>query len=104
MPMGENGMADMGEMEMVLPDNTLPMMTGFGQFGAIEMGGMFSVVKVREGLSSTDYADPGWYTHPEGTVAYEWTGDVPEPAKSGDAETKIPKMKMDSPKTKGKNG
>ena len=62
-------MADMGEMEMPLPDNTIPMMTGWGQFGAIEMGGMFSVVKVREGLSSTDYADPGWYEHPEGTVA-----------------------------------
>ena len=27
------------------------MMTGFGQFGPIEMGGMFSVVKVREGLA-----------------------------------------------------
>jgi hypothetical protein len=43
------------------------------------MGGMFSVVKVREGLSATDYADPGWYEHPEGTVAYEWTGEVPTP-------------------------
>ncbi len=90
MPMGERGMADMGEMEMPIPENTLPMMTGFGQFGAIEMGGMFSVVKVREGLSSTDYADPGWYKHPEGTVAYEWTGDVPEPIKSGDAKTSPP--------------
>ena len=37
-------------MEMPMPDNTLPMMTGFGQFGPLEMGGMFSVVKVREGL------------------------------------------------------
>ena len=74
MPMGTAGMADMGEMEMPLPDNTLPMMTGFGQFGAIEMGGMFSVVKVREGLASGDYKDPGWYTHPKGTVSYEWTG------------------------------
>jgi hypothetical protein len=34
-----------------LPDNTLPMMTGLGQFGPIEMGGMTSVVKVREGLA-----------------------------------------------------
>ena len=92
MPMGENGMADMGEMEMPLPDNTLPMMTGFGQFGAIEMGGMFSVVKVREGLSANDYADPGWYKHPEGTVAYEWKGDVPEPVESGDAKT-VPPVK-----------
>jgi hypothetical protein len=74
MPMGTAGMADMGEMEMPLPDNTLPMMTGFGQFGPIEMGGMFSVVKVRDGLKSGDYKDPGWYQHPKGTVSYEWTG------------------------------
>ena len=51
MPMGSRGMAEMGEMEMPMPDNTLPMMTGFGQFGPLEMGGMFSVVKVREGLA-----------------------------------------------------
>jgi FtsP/CotA-like multicopper oxidase with cupredoxin domain len=72
MVMGERGMADMGEMEMPLPDNTLPMMTGQGPFGPIEMGGMFSVVKVREGLARGDYKDPGWYKHPPGTVAYEW--------------------------------
>jgi YD repeat-containing protein len=76
MPMGSAGMADMGEMEMPLPDNTLPMMTGFGQFGAIEMGGMFTVVKVRPGLAADDYKDPGWFTHPPGTVAYEWTGEA----------------------------
>ena len=90
MAMGDRGMADMGEMEMPLPDNTVPMMTGWGQFGAIEMGGMFSVVKVREGLSANDYADPGWYEHPEGTVAYEWTGELPVPATSGDAKTMAP--------------
>ena len=45
MLMGERGMADMGEMEMPLPDNTLPMMSGQGPFGALEMGGMFTVVK-----------------------------------------------------------
>ncbi|HXF52758.1 MAG TPA: copper oxidase [Hyphomicrobiaceae bacterium] len=71
MPMGSAGMAEMGEMEMAMPDNTLPMMTGFGQFGPIEMGGMFSVVKVREGLDRNDYKDPGWYQHPERTVSYE---------------------------------
>jgi hypothetical protein len=76
MPMGSAGMADMGEMEMPLPDNTLPMMTGFAQFGAVEMGGMFSVVKVREGLATNDYRDPGWFNHPEGTVAFPWKGDV----------------------------
>jgi FtsP/CotA-like multicopper oxidase with cupredoxin domain len=74
MVMGERGMADMGEMEMALPDNTLPMMTGTGPFGAIEMGGMFTTVKIRQGLSRNDYKDPGWYKHPAGTVAHEWNG------------------------------
>jgi FtsP/CotA-like multicopper oxidase with cupredoxin domain len=76
MPMGTNGMADMGEMEMPMPDNTLPMMTGFGQFGPMEMGGMFSVVKVRDGLARNDYADPGPFRHPAGTVAYEVASDA----------------------------
>ena len=71
MAMGSSGMAEMGSMEMPMPDNTLPMMTGFGQFGPMEMGGMFSVVKVREDITANDYGDPGWYTHPQGTVAYE---------------------------------
>jgi hypothetical protein len=53
---------------MPLPPNTLPMMTGKGPFGAMEMGGMFTVVKVRDGLAPGDYRDPGWYRHPPGTV------------------------------------
>ncbi len=78
MPMGSRGMGEMGAMEMELPPNTLPMMTGFAQFGPVEMGGMFSVVKVRAGLASGDYKDPGWFKHPPGTVAYEYKGgDVP---------------------------
>jgi len=71
-------MADMGEMEMPLPDNTLPMMTGAGPFGPLEMGGMFTVVKVREELARNDYRDPGWYQHPRGSVAFEWNGAAPE--------------------------
>lgn len=85
MVMGSAGMADMGEMEMPLPDNTLPMMTGQGPFGAVEMGGMFTVVKVRKDQKPGDYADPGWYQHPAGTVAYEWKGDLPEPSRSSAA-------------------
>ena len=77
MVMGERGMAEMGDMEMPLPDNTLPMMTGQGPFGPLEMGGMFTVVKVREGLARGDYKDPGWYKHPKGSVAYEWKGALP---------------------------
>jgi FtsP/CotA-like multicopper oxidase with cupredoxin domain len=90
MPMGSKGMADMGSMEMPLPDNTLPMMTGYAQFGPVEMGGMFSILKVREGLASNDYKDPGAYKNPEGTVAHEFNGDPQSlpPAKTGAKSTK----------------
>jgi FtsP/CotA-like multicopper oxidase with cupredoxin domain len=84
-PMGSGGMADMGSMEMPMPDNTLPMMTGFGQFGPIEMGGMFTVMKVREGLAANDYADPGPYRHPAGTVAYEFAGEAGEAPRRSEA-------------------
>jgi len=67
MAMGSAGMHDMSEMNMGAPKNTLPMMTGTGQFGPISMGGMFTVLKVRDGITS--YEDPGWYKHPEGSVA-----------------------------------
>src|ERR1700704_557175 len=69
--MGSEGMAMMGSMEHAMSDNTLPMMTGSGQFGPIEMGGMFTVVKIREGLARDSYSDPGPYKNPQGTVAYE---------------------------------
>ena len=80
MVMGERGMADMGEMEMPLPDNTVPMMTGQGPFGGVEMGGMFSVLKVRQDQAPGDYSSPPWYRHPSGSVAYEWTGALPAAA------------------------
>jgi len=71
MAMGETGMAEHADhvKHMPGPQNTLPMMTGKGPFGNIEMGGMFTVVKVRDQLQSYD-KDPGWYKHPEGTLAY----------------------------------
>jgi hypothetical protein len=53
------------------------MMTGFGQFGPIEMGGMFTIMKIREGLVSNDYRDPGPYKNLPGTVAYEVRGTAP---------------------------
>ena len=89
MSMGTAGMADMGMMQMPLPDNTIPMMTGWGPFGPLEMGGMFSVVKVREGLSANDYSDPGWYENPPGTQAWEWTGELPDHARMESAGTRI---------------
>ena len=82
MVMGDKGMHDMAEMEMPLPDNTLPMMTGQGPFGPVGMGGMFSVVKVRDDVRPGDYKDPGPYKHPQGTVAYEYIGQLQEPLRA----------------------
>jgi hypothetical protein len=90
MVMGERGMADMGEMEMPLPDNTAPMMGGVGPFGGLEMGGMFTTVKVRREQKRGDYKDPGWFKHPQGTVAYEFTGQLPEPPRASAAPQKAP--------------
>jgi hypothetical protein len=94
MVMGERGMADMGAMEMPLPENTLPMMTGQGPHGSLEMGGMFTTVKVRRGIGRNDYGDPGWYEQPAGTRAYEWTGAPPpatrRPAKAVAVPEKLP--------------
>ncbi len=81
MVMGERGMSDMVEMEMPIPDNTAPMMAGEGPFGSVEMGGMFSVLKVRKGQKPGDYKDPGWFNHPAGTVAHEYTGPLTEPTR-----------------------
>jgi len=79
MAMGEKGMAEhqdhtqMGHVNG--PENTLPMMSGKGPFGNIEMGGMFTVVKVRDDLARNDYRDPGWYKNPPGTVAKRVSSD-----------------------------
>jgi manganese oxidase len=51
------------------PENTLPMMTGTGPFGPIEMGGMFTVLKVRDDQPRGDYRDPGWYRTPKSAQA-----------------------------------
>ena len=67
MVMGQDGMGDMGEMGMKNPRNSIPMVGGPGPFDYITMGGMFTVLQVREGI--TNYEDPGWYQHPPGTVA-----------------------------------
>jgi FtsP/CotA-like multicopper oxidase with cupredoxin domain len=84
MPMGESGMAEHAEHtamgHMKGPPNTLPMMMGDGPFGALEMGGMFTVLKVRDALPAGG-GDPGWYRHPRGTVARRVSDDpglVPE--------------------------
>ena len=81
MVMGDKG-GSMGDMEMPLPDNTLPMMSGVGPFGGIEMGGMFTMLKVRKDQKPGDYKDPGWYAHPTGTIAYEWNAPLAEPTRA----------------------
>jgi FtsP/CotA-like multicopper oxidase with cupredoxin domain len=90
MSMGETGMSEMSEMsemmEMPLPENTLPMMMGKGQFGAIEMGGMFTTLKVRQDLQKNDYRDPGDYKFPANSVAYEWQGEMPATTSAPEAK------------------
>lgn len=71
MSMGSDGMAGMGEMKMPLPRNSVPMKGAPGPFDYIDMGGMFTMLKVRDKLAGP--GDPGWYRHPAGTVAREAT-------------------------------
>jgi FtsP/CotA-like multicopper oxidase with cupredoxin domain len=79
MAMGQGGMAEHQEHtdsgHMTGPENTLPMMMGKGPFGNLEMGGMFTVVKVRDDLAAGDFRDPGWYPNPKGTVAHRISAD-----------------------------
>jgi FtsP/CotA-like multicopper oxidase with cupredoxin domain len=67
MTMGTTGMGGMGEMSMPVPKNSLPMRGGQGPFSYIDMGGMFTILKVRESPKEGD--EKGWFTHPAGTVA-----------------------------------
>ena len=71
MTMGETGMGDM--MSMPVPRNSISMLGGKGPFDQIDMGGMFTIVKVRKQLTAESAA--GWYEHPKGTVADEATAD-----------------------------
>jgi FtsP/CotA-like multicopper oxidase with cupredoxin domain len=77
--MGQHGMGDMAEMGMRVPKNSIPMLGGRGPFDVITMGGMFTNLKVRERLDGD--GDPGWYEHPEGTLAE--TASAAELARDG---------------------
>jgi manganese oxidase len=48
MTMGESRTGGMGEMGMKVPRNSVPMVGLQGKHGYIDMGGMFTIVKVRE--------------------------------------------------------
>jgi len=54
-------------MGMPVPTNSIPMLGGKGKHDIITMGGMFTILKVRDGIRG--YKDPGWYENPPGTVA-----------------------------------
>ncbi len=70
MTMGHTGMGDM--MEMPQPANSISMVGGRGPHGMIDMGGMFTLLKIRDHLEG---GDPGWYAAPAATVAGEATAD-----------------------------
>jgi hypothetical protein len=82
MAMGEAGMAEHAEhaKHMPGPENTLPMMMGEGPHGPIEMGGMFTMLKIRENQKPGDFTDPGWYDAPKGTTAWRVSSAAPTPA------------------------
>ena len=69
MTMGQTGMGGHPKhmQHMDKPKNSIPMLGAEGPFGYIEMGGMFTLLKVRDDLTS--YNDPGWYKNPKGTVS-----------------------------------
>jgi FtsP/CotA-like multicopper oxidase with cupredoxin domain len=97
MAMGQSGMGDMSDMNMQVPPNSVPMAGGPGPFGTIDMGGMFTIVKVRDHVDG--YADVPAYQHPPGTLAVAATPaelardgiDVPS---SRPAMPDMPGMKM----------
>lgn len=64
--MGVEGMGEMYSMHRHRLQNRSPIGSP-GPYGIIEMGGMFTILKVRNGIHN--YNDPGWYEHPAGTTA-----------------------------------
>jgi hypothetical protein len=75
MTMGQTGMGGMGEhaVHMGVPENSIPMIGAPGPYAYIDMGGMFTILKVREQVNG--YGDPGWYEAPWGTVSDVATED-----------------------------
>ncbi len=71
MTMGQGGMGT--NMTMPIPSNSVAMRSSPGPHGPIDMGGMFTVIKVRERVTDADPA--GWYAQPSGTRVDEATDD-----------------------------
>ena len=78
MTMGNVGMAEhsihLANGHLKTPGNSIPMRGGLGPFDYITMGGLLTVLKVREHLERYD-RDPGWYQHPKGTEARLASGE-----------------------------
>jgi manganese oxidase len=72
MIMGASGMGEMSRMAMARPRNSISMVGGDGPHGTIDMGGMFTLLKIRDRL--TGDGDPGWYK-PRTDVAGEASDD-----------------------------
>jgi FtsP/CotA-like multicopper oxidase with cupredoxin domain len=77
MTMGQDGMADMGDMGMKIPPNSVPMVGARGPYGYITMGGLYTNLKVREDLADLkpekgeEFSYGGWYKMPPGTQAQQ---------------------------------
>jgi len=69
MTMGTGGLSEMTGMAQ--PVNSIAMMGAPGPHGTIDMGGMFTLLKIRDRLER----DPGWYSAPTTTTASEASAD-----------------------------
>jgi FtsP/CotA-like multicopper oxidase with cupredoxin domain len=74
MTMGTSGMGGMSGMgHMSLPADAISMLGGAGPHAFIDMGGMFTILKIRKHLPPG--GDPEWYKNPPGSVAVMATED-----------------------------
>jgi FtsP/CotA-like multicopper oxidase with cupredoxin domain len=70
MSMSAGGMSGMGEMAMAVPKNSIPMKGSAGPHGTIDMGGMFTILKVRPAGDASN-----WYASPPEETARTATAD-----------------------------
>jgi len=99
MTMGQDGMGDMADMGMATLPNSIPMLGAQGPFDYITMGGMFTILKVRENLASYDQ-DPGWYENPPGTRALLASDEVLRQngiANDGSSAPRLDRTKVNAP-------
>ncbi len=89
MTMGENGMGGMVEMGMNVPENSIAMVGGTGPHGEITMGGMFTILKVRQGTQPDAFE--GWYAAPPGTQATIATDEMIQRSGIDGSATRAPR-------------